>query len=101
MEETIEVDAYLADPLMAETLRKLLAVDHHIEGLNDQIVGRLEFYQERFKDIKQRVAGLEREIEVIGASPLSQERLRLLKQRLASNQKQKQLIQNQLHTLKG
>ena len=101
MEEIIELDAYLADPLMAETLRKLLAVDHRIEGLNDQIVGRLEYYQERFKDIKQRVAGLEREIEVIGASPLSQERLRLLKQRLASNQKQKQLIQNQLHTLKG
>ena len=98
--ETIEVDAYLADPLMAETLRKLLAVDHHIEGLNDQIVGRLEYYQERFKEMKLRIASLEREISVINDSPLSHERLRLLKQRLVLNQKQKQLVQNQLHTLK-
>ena len=60
MEEIIELDAYLADPLMAETLRKLFAVYHHIEGLIDQILGRLEYYQERLKDIKHRVAGLER-----------------------------------------
>ena len=72
MEEIIEVDAYLADPLMAETLRTLLAIDHHIEGLNDQIVGWLEYHQQRFKDIKHRVAGSEREIEVTGVSPLSQ-----------------------------
>lgn len=84
-ENTFEVDAYLADPLMAETLRKLLTINHRIEGLNDQLVERLEHYQERFKDIKQRIACLEREIEVIGESLHSQERLRLLKQRLVSN----------------
>ena len=62
-------DAYLADPLMAETLRQLLVVNHQIEGLNKEIVDKLESYQERYKELKQRITSLQSQITELEKCP--------------------------------
>ena len=54
-----DVDAYLADPFMAEALRQLVEVDHKIEGLNAELVSKLEQYQQRYSELKERIATLE------------------------------------------
>ncbi len=50
-----ESDAYLADPVLAETLRKVIEVDYKIDGLNAELVERLEHYQKRYLELRTKV----------------------------------------------
>jgi len=50
-----EADAFLADPVLAETLRKVIEVDYKIDGLNAELVERLEHYQKRYIELRSKV----------------------------------------------
>lgn len=45
--------------MLAETLRKVIEVDFKIDGLNADLVERLEYYQTRYKELCAKVVSLE------------------------------------------